>query len=171
MRIPRLGDAPSPATFSTGMLARGYPTVAHQLPSPCESRYFSDFGHDRHRRDLSDSPQGLQSLDHCAHLRWCQLHRFFDRQVQPGDAQFRVLHLMQVIEQVASCAACYSVIFVQPRDSVNLNSSPNIQTSSPVPNRKGQVWTGFSLMPGEENTGCCVRPCGKKRPPLLGSVG
>jgi len=32
---PRGGsDAPSPATFSTGMLARGYPTVAHQIAEP-----------------------------------------------------------------------------------------------------------------------------------------
>src|SRR6516225_5505308 len=46
------------------MFARYDPTVAHQLPSPSESRYFAQFGRDCHRRYSSHSPQGLQSLDH-----------------------------------------------------------------------------------------------------------
>jgi hypothetical protein len=74
-------------------------TLSNQLPRPRESRYFSQFRHDRYRRYLSDSPQGLQCLDYGAHLRWCRLHRFFDRQVQPVDAGFRMLHLMQVIQR------------------------------------------------------------------------
>jgi hypothetical protein len=55
--IPGLGDTPSPATFSTGMFAGYDPTIAHQLPSPWKSRYFCHFGHDRHCRYLSHSPQ------------------------------------------------------------------------------------------------------------------
>jgi hypothetical protein len=57
------------------------------------------FRHDRHYCYLSNSPQGLQPLDHGLHLGRCRLHGFFDRQVQPVDAGFRVLHLMQVIQQ------------------------------------------------------------------------
>jgi hypothetical protein len=40
---------------------------------------------------LSNSPQGLQALDHGLRLGRCRLHRFFDRQVQSCDAGFCVL--------------------------------------------------------------------------------
>src|ERR1700680_1092512 len=52
MGVTSLGDASAKTTLATGVLARHEAAVAHQLPGFREARDLSQFGHDRHRRDL-----------------------------------------------------------------------------------------------------------------------
>jgi hypothetical protein len=51
------------------------------------------------RRDLGDSAQRLQGLDHLLHLRRCQLHCLCDSLFQSPDAVAHMLDLVQVIQQ------------------------------------------------------------------------
>jgi len=44
---------------SARMLTGDHPTVAHELSCLFEAREFSDFGHNRHRTNLSDPTQRL----------------------------------------------------------------------------------------------------------------
>ena len=52
-----LGDDAPPGSFAAGVFAENQAAVSHQLPGFSEARVLSQFGHDRHRRDLSDSSQ------------------------------------------------------------------------------------------------------------------
>jgi len=58
MCITRLGDVPSSRMLSTGVFA-----------GSGEPGEFSQLGYDRHCRNVRDSSERLQSLDHRAHLR------------------------------------------------------------------------------------------------------
>jgi hypothetical protein len=69
----------------------------YQLPGFSEARDLSQFGHDRHRRDLGDSSQGLRGLDQRSPLGGRRSRCLQNCVVQPFHAGHQVLDLVDVV--------------------------------------------------------------------------
>ena len=97
VRVAGLGDGAPPFSFAAGVFAGNQAAVSHQLPGFRKARDLPQFSDDGHRRDLRNASQRLQSFDHRAHLGWRRARCLQDRLIQPFDAGYQVLDLMDVV--------------------------------------------------------------------------
>ena len=100
VRVAGFGDAAFSNALATGVFARKYATVPHQLPCALEAGSdITQLNRNRDRRDMRHSAQSLEAADYFLHCCRCHLHHFKDRLFQPLDSFSHMVHFVQAIQK------------------------------------------------------------------------